>query len=219
MRYTVGVAETLPPKKEVARTLLLRGSVFVHLDPRPSGVSVPPWLRNQAQLVLQIGLDMPIPIPDLRVDDEGVYGTLSFQRSPYTCVVPWEAIFALVGEDGRGMVWPDSMPPEITAEIEREVGRRRSDGKKPKPPGGTRRKSRRDEDTRPVAQQPALAAVPEPADEPDETARVTPLRVVADRGAGASRKKAPAAVSTDRDKEKKRGKKPRELPPYLRVIK
>ncbi len=119
-----GVSMELPPKQDVARALLLSGSMFIHLDPRVEGVMVPKWLKRQPQLVLQLGLDMAIPIPDLRVDEHGVYGTLSFNRSPFTCLVPWEAIFAIAGEDGRGMVWPDSMPAEITAEIEREAGRR-----------------------------------------------------------------------------------------------
>ena len=79
--------ETPPPKKDVARALLLRGSVLVHLDPRARGVVVPAWLAKQPQLVLQVGLDLPVPIPDLRVDDEGVFGTLSFNRSPFTCAV------------------------------------------------------------------------------------------------------------------------------------
>lgn len=119
------MAETdpLPDKLDVARYLLSQGSVFVHLDPRDVGVTVPQWYRTEPQLVLQIGLDMPVPIPDLRVDEEGVYGTLSFNRSPFTCRVAWDAVFALAGDDGRGMVWPDSMPQEISEEIEREAGR------------------------------------------------------------------------------------------------
>jgi hypothetical protein len=111
---------------DVARALLLRGSLFVHLDPREGDVAIPEWLRDQPQVVLQVGLDMPIPIPDLRVDDRGISGTLSFNRSPFTCRVPWRAVFALVGDDGRGMVWPESMPAEIIAEVEREAGRRRA---------------------------------------------------------------------------------------------
>ena len=117
-------AERQPPKKDVARALLLRGSLFVHLDPRAEGVVVPEFLKDQPQLVLQLGLDMPVPIPDLKVGDEGVHATLSFQRSPFTCEVPWDAVFAMAGDDGRGMVWPESMPPEIIAEVEREAGRR-----------------------------------------------------------------------------------------------
>lgn len=115
----------MPNKKDVARALLLKGTVFVHLDPRSDAVAVPPWLKRQPQLVLQVGLDMPVPIPDLRVDDAGVLGTLSFNRTMFTCVVPWDAVFAVVGDDGRGMVWPASMPPEIAAEVEREARRTR----------------------------------------------------------------------------------------------
>ncbi|MGD8316273.1 MAG: ClpXP protease specificity-enhancing factor SspB [Myxococcales bacterium] len=113
----------LPPKLDVARYLLAQGSLFVHLDPRVEGVLVPQWYRSEPQLVLQIGFDMPVPIRDLEVDDEGIYGTLSFNRSPFTCRVHWDAVFALAGDDGRGMVWPESMPEEISQEIEREAGR------------------------------------------------------------------------------------------------
>jgi hypothetical protein len=113
----------LPSKRDVARSLLLKGAVFVHLDPRVEDVIVPQWLKRQPQLVLQVGLDMPVPIPDLRVDDSGVFGTLSFNRTAFTCRVPWAAVFAVVGDDGRGMVWPGSMPREIAAEVDREAQR------------------------------------------------------------------------------------------------
>lgn len=142
----------LPPKLDVARYLLAQGSLFVHLDPRVEGVVVPQWYRSEPQLVLQIGFDMPVPIPDLQVDDEGIYGTLSFNRAPFTCKVQWDAVFALAGDDGRGMVWPDSMPEEITHEIEREAGR------EPPPP--------------PVEERPSLRVLPSVEGEerdPDKT--------------------------------------------------
>jgi hypothetical protein len=113
----------LPNKLDVARALMLKGSVFIHLDPRVDEVSVPPWLRNQPQLVLQVGLEMALPIRDLVVDENGVQATLSFNRSPFLCVVPWASVFALVGDDGRGLVWPESMPVEIAAEVDREARR------------------------------------------------------------------------------------------------
>jgi len=102
--------------------MLLRGSVFVHLDPRIEDVAVPPWFREQPQLVLQIGLDMAVPILDLKVDDEGVRGTLSFNRSPWFCTIPWEAVFALQDDSGKGMIWPEALPAEIQAELAREAG-------------------------------------------------------------------------------------------------
>lgn len=121
---TNGSTWDAPPKKDVARALLLRGSIFLHLDPRVDGVSVPVYLAKQPQLILQIGLDMPTPIPDLRVDDRGVYGTLSFNRSPFHCMVPWRAVFAMQSDEGRMMLWPESLPVELKAEVERELGQR-----------------------------------------------------------------------------------------------
>src|SRR5690606_17919500 len=106
----------LPPKHEVALALLQAApSVFVHLDPRPDDVLVPPWFKKQPQLVLQIGLNMTVQIPDLDVGSDAISCTLSFNRSPEFCRLPYSAIFGLVGEDGRGMVWPESIPPEVAA--------------------------------------------------------------------------------------------------------
>jgi len=119
----MGKANPSPSKPDVARALLLKGTAFLHLDPRLDEVIVPPWFKDQPQLVLQVGIDMPVPIRDLRVDEQGVVATLSFNRTPFTCFVPWQSVFALVGDDGKGMMWAESMPVEVAAEVEREVER------------------------------------------------------------------------------------------------
>jgi stringent starvation protein B len=93
--------------------LLEKSGVFVHLDPRREGVAVPSWFKNQPELVLQVGLNMAVPIRDLEVDDDGVFCTLSFSRSPFYCRLPWHAIFGLLSdEDRRGVVWASDAPPE-----------------------------------------------------------------------------------------------------------
>ncbi len=108
----------LPAKKDVALALLESATVLIHLDPRVEEVRVPPWFKKQPQLVLELGLNMPVPIPDLSVDDDAVSCTLSFSRSPFFCFIPWSAVYALVGSDGRSMVWPDDVPPEVVAQAE-----------------------------------------------------------------------------------------------------
>ena len=100
-------------KEDLALALLQKGSMFVHLDPRLYGVMVPFTLKNQPQVVLQFGYDMPVPIPDMVIDDEGISGTLSFKGEGSYVMIPWSSVFALVGEDSKGMVWEDLMPPEI----------------------------------------------------------------------------------------------------------
>lgn len=106
----------LPRKQAIALDLLERTSVFVHLDPRRPGVMVPPGFLKQPQLVLQIGLNMAIAIPDLDIGDEGISCTLSFNKRPHFCSLPWSAIYALIGEQGGGMVWPEDVPPEVVSQ-------------------------------------------------------------------------------------------------------
>jgi stringent starvation protein B len=114
----MGVDRQLPPKREVALALLQGSMVSVYLDPRGEDVHVPPWFKKQAQLMLQIGLNMPVPIPDLDVGEEALSCTLSFNRRPEYCRIPWGSIYALVGQDGRGMIWPEDVPPEVAAQAE-----------------------------------------------------------------------------------------------------
>lgn len=210
----------LPPKKDVALALLEQSTVFVHLDPRDDSVRVPPWFKKQPQLVLQIGLNMAIPIPDLDVSDEAVSCTLSFQRAPHFCWIPWKAIFALVGENGRGMVWPDDVPSEVAA----QAGQQRKE-EKPKlravppkveaAPVAAKAKKKR---ARKAAARSAKDVTPKEEAKPARAGR-TAARAAAAPPAPVA---APARVSTESSSTGATagGDKPRRaLPPYLRVIK
>jgi len=222
------MSRPLPPKKEVALALLERSSVHVHLDPRVASAIVPPWFKSQPQLVLQIGLNMPVPIPDLHLDDDGMSCTLSFNRSPFHCVVPWASVFAMVGEDGRGMVWPDDVPAEVSKQTRpvqvapapkdsspdaagkaaaspRRGPRRLADAPADDANGGKKKKGavkRPRISAAPEEPRARLSAVPPPAAASDSR---NPLRDVSDSSAPIGSAPPP------------RPKK--ELPPYLRVVK
>jgi hypothetical protein len=228
--------QPLPPKKDVALALLERSSVYVHLDPRPVAVVVPPWFKKQPQLVLQIGLNMPVPIPDLRLDDDGLSCTLSFNRSPFYCVVPWASVFAMVGDDGRGMVWPEDVPAELARQV-RVVDGGAAQKDSPKPAQQARERGREPKGDAPkkkrIRKPPVLAAVSEAQKEPAVSA-LKAMRA-ADRRQQASQAPSPVGqVSAERAPRsavaqepiarvdaaggrKKRRK--RELPPYLRIVK
>lgn len=120
----------LPRKQAVALDLLERTSVFVHLDPRRPGVIVPQGFLKQPQLVLQIGLNMAIAIPDLDVGEEGISCTLSFNKRPHFCSLPWSSIYALIGEQGGGMVWPEDVPPEVVSQ-QRAAAKKEAKPRKP----------------------------------------------------------------------------------------
>jgi stringent starvation protein B len=210
--------QPLPPKKEVALALLERSSVYVHLDPRLAAVVVPAWFKKQPQLVLQIGLNMPMPIPDLCLDDEGVTCTLSFKGQAFPCVVPWGSVFAMVGEDGRGMVWPDDVP----AEVARQAQVRGGDSAARKEPAkiGAEKDAKGDgaRPKRPRKRVP-LTAVPDSDNQPRKLPK--PARsTLGERAQVHQVSPRPAAARPAVTRPVGNGsRKKRELPPYLRVVK
>lgn len=130
-------------KRAVAEALLAKGPILVHIDARRPGVSVPPRFTTETKLVLRFGFGLSPPIPDLTVDDTGIAGTLVFRGEPFTCVLPWTAIFALVLDgEARGMVWPEDAPdePEIVSPPEAE-GDGDGDPEPPPPSGRAKRPS------------------------------------------------------------------------------
>jgi stringent starvation protein B len=213
----------LPKKKDVALALLEQSTVYVHLDPRSERVHVPIWFKKQPQLVLQIGLNMAVPIPDLQVDDEGLSCTLSFSRTPHFCQIPWSVVFALVGENGRGMVWPDDVPPEVTAQAENQArdkakaeetqGRLRAVQALPAEDAPAAAPKKRKPRPKKAAAAPAAKAEAEakPERKPAAKRKRKPEPLVAQPSAAQS------AEAGDSRKPVAKGK--RELPPYLRVVK
>lgn len=51
-------------------------------------------------ICLEIGLNLPAPIRDLRVDSTGIFAGLSFQRRYYDVFVPWGAVACVNAEIG-----------------------------------------------------------------------------------------------------------------------
>jgi stringent starvation protein B len=229
----------LPKKKDVALALLEQASVFVHLDPRTEKVFVPPWLKRQPQLVLQIGLNMAIPIHDLEVDDAGLSCTLSFNRSPHHCQIPWNAVFALVGDNGRGMVWPDDVPPEVAAEAEKQAKAAQAkaklapvqpvaaeaeakapvEAKAEKAEAVVEKPARRKKAAASAGEKAAAAPAKREAKQPKKPRAPRKRKAeAAERGPVAAPEPA-RSVSAGGGATSAQPKRKRELPPYLRVVK
>lgn len=206
---------------------LLEGpSVYIHLDPRREGVVVPKWFTQQPQLVLQVGLNMAVRIPDLDVGDDGVSCTLSFNRSPFWCHLPWSAVYGLVGEDGRGMIWPDDVPEELSGpprarpKLEAVPSQPAPEpAAKPSPdePAAPAKKGRA-----PSKRKTAKASPHEGDAAPKPRARrpkAVPV-VETETAALAPAPAAPPSAAAARPSVSPSGSRPkRELPPYLRIVK
>lgn len=87
--------------------------VFVHLDGRRSDVVLPPKLKTEWNVVLQISTSIPTMTRGLVIDADGVRCTLSFNRLPFHCVIPWAAVFGMISADGGIVTYAESMPAEF----------------------------------------------------------------------------------------------------------
>lgn len=205
-----------PSKKDQLLRLLQRGSVFVHLDPRREEVIVPEWLANRPQLVLQLGLNFQIPIPDLVVDDYGVRCTLSFNRSPFHCSIPWHAVYALVDDDGQVNLWHEELPTELAPQ-----------------PAAVRKSAPTPRTERPRSVRPKISIVPAPVEAniptPSPTAPV-PVSIPAPApapvpslapasGVTETPAQEPPSESDEINEDQPSRRPSRERPAWLRVVK
>ena len=109
----------MTPNKQLVMLELLKDAwVYVQLDPRRQGVDLPEFLRQEPRLVLQYGYNMPVPIHDLVIDDEGIKATLSFRRVSHATLIPWSAVFAITDGDHRGFLWDADLPADLNLEAD-----------------------------------------------------------------------------------------------------
>lgn len=214
-----------PPKRDVMLALLQHAeSVFVNFDPRRDGVVVPAHLKRQPRVVLQYGLNMRIPIPDLDIGEDGIGATLSFEGRPTWTFVPWTAVFAIISQDQKGMLWESDLPREIEAE-HKKASNPGEAKKSAQPPSSSKGGAKKPAAGKP---RPSLRAVdgggesskvvePErPAEEPLAQAKVETPR---------EEEPAPEPPLSERASDEiveppqREPKKKREIPPYLRVVK
>lgn len=74
-------------------------------------------------VMLQVGLNLAVPIIDLEIDNAGWRGTLSFNRRGFFCDISWGAVFYIVGVSGVGCAWPEDVPPELMPAVNDEIRR------------------------------------------------------------------------------------------------
>ncbi len=100
-------------KKERLLAALDRGMVMVHLDARRPGVVVPPSLRCESHL--RLNLSYRFDPPDLTVGEWGLRSTLSFSGQRFAVAIPWSALFAITSHCTHEFwMFPEDMPPELT---------------------------------------------------------------------------------------------------------
>jgi len=107
--------ETPASKEAVVLKLLEEGDAMLCLDARQAGVRVPPQHAHDPALRLILNLNFPRPID---VTATGISASLSFGGRRFACFIPMQALWAAFKpQTMQGMMWPESMPPEVLANL------------------------------------------------------------------------------------------------------
>ena len=105
-----------PQKFAVFSRFIAKGKVMVTLDARRTGVNVPSHLANEPQLNLDFS--ERFGLSDFMYDERGVRASLSFNRQPFFCDVPWSSVYALFSHvDNERLTWARALPQEILAQL------------------------------------------------------------------------------------------------------
>jgi len=106
-------------KYDFLLSLLSEGDAMICLDARLPEVDVPKSHKENPSLNLILNLNFRRP---LDVQKEGVCVTLAFQGRPHSCVIPFDAIWAIFDPTlKKGQVWEESIPPDINLEEHLQV--------------------------------------------------------------------------------------------------
>src|ERR1700690_3102192 len=99
--------DSAPNIKKLIFEHYLPTNVLVYVADPSSCRGVPPEIYTPGHLlVLEYGLSMPNPISNFKVDDDGIYATLSFNQTPTDTFVPWFTVVAIVNTTNRsGGYW------------------------------------------------------------------------------------------------------------------
>jgi stringent starvation protein B len=110
------MTETPANKDTVVLKLLEEGDTMLCLDARHDGVRVPAQHAKDPALRLILNINFPHPI---EVTAEGISANLAFGGRRFACYIPMDALWAAFHpQTSQGMMWPDSMPPEVLDDLE-----------------------------------------------------------------------------------------------------
>ncbi len=102
-------------RQTIEQLLQMEDFILMVIMPTCEGVALPDDLMSAGEPVgINVGLKMAIPVPDLLVNDDGISGTLSFNRTPFHCTFPWRSIVQ-VSADQEHLIWVE--PPVDADEL------------------------------------------------------------------------------------------------------
>ncbi|HEY3496235.1 MAG TPA: hypothetical protein VGK73_16160 [Polyangiaceae bacterium] len=105
-------------KRDITDRFIRTGAVVrLYLDPRRADVVVPAHLKQSEWLVLDVGISLPRPIPNLFWAGDCVRGTMSFDGVAFDCWVPYSAVLGVRNQStGELVTWVSGATAQARAD-------------------------------------------------------------------------------------------------------
>lgn len=100
--------------REVLDTLLLEGYCMVHINPLFPGVVLPGHLRKNPTVTLKLSHHFAGIVS---VTDSEIAAELIFGGSPFTCIIPIDAVWGVTSSSGVHTTWDDKAPDPVLLQM------------------------------------------------------------------------------------------------------
>lgn len=113
----------LADRQTVLEHMLAEHRVVTLVVSNTHSTGIPEGFKGDGVTRLDVGLDLPVPIRDLRIDEDGLSGGFSFGGRQYPVWVVWDALIAVYVDsrfDAQGRCYSISWPTTVRIGEEEE---------------------------------------------------------------------------------------------------
>src|SRR5690606_35679283 len=89
-------------------------------------IKLPEYLLGNPEVRLDLSYNCGLNLP-MSLDDDGIRAVLSFNKTPFSCFIPWDALWLVASQDSSKphlILFTESVPPSVQKEV--DVVRRRA---------------------------------------------------------------------------------------------
>lgn len=127
-------------KQQTLRRLFDDDWMLVHVDTRVARVKAPEHLSHNPSVTFKLSRQFH---GATEIAEDHLTADLLFGSSRFLCFIPFAAIWGVTAHRGSNIIWPESTPPEVLAEINKKSDAAKPPEDEEKPAAGKRPQLRR----------------------------------------------------------------------------
>lgn len=111
-------------KQIVLELFLAFGTTRVVVNGTHPLIKLPEYLLKNPSVNLDLSYNFET---NLSLDDDGIRAVLTFKETPFSCFIPWDALWLVATQDSselRVIIFPESVPPSVQRQV--DAARRRA---------------------------------------------------------------------------------------------